>query len=485
MRMKLSTKAASMLLALILVALAGTMLVLLYAWRTTRAVDDMIAENVGDMITAAELDITLLRQRGLLASYMLEEGNKRWLEELDRLEPAFRSSLERAQKALETEGDRKALARVAEMFHGYDAKRDEVAALHERGEVAAARRLYLGELNQLYNETAAACAEVLETHQRSIEAAIGEARVGLRRLTLLVTACAATTVVFGAAIIFLLSSRVFRPLRRMTQELAAFSRSPTPGGKAAPDSQIGALGDYLRVLMSEVTEARSGLERSRRDLVHSERLAAIGNAVAHILHEIKNRLIIIGGFARQIDKHPDEPENARLDAQTILEEVARLERMLGEVMEFSRPVAPEVKVLSLNTLVEDVVSRFQKHLSDTISITLNLGPGTPDVSLDAERFEGVILNILRNSVEAMGSGTIMVKTRPHEDGAALIIEDDGPGITAAIRERIFEPFFSTKRRGTGLGLAISWQVVSERGGTIRCESSPGNGTIFTIVLPGA
>ena len=238
--------------------------------------------------------------------------------------------------------------------------------------------------------------------------------------------------------------------------------------------------------MTEVAQARTDLEKNRSSGQQSERLAAIGSVVACVAHEIKNALTSIGGFARFIERRPDDASRVREEAQIILKVATRLEHMVRETMDYSRPMTVAPQVQSLNTLVADIMVMATAHAPEGVKLDVELDPALPKVPFDANYMEDVITNLVGNAVEAVGPrGRVQVETRAHEGGAALVVRDSGPGIPPEQQKRIFEPFFTTKKKGNGLGLALCRQIVTAHGGTIAFESKPGLGTTFTVTLPPA
>ena len=214
------------------------------------------------------------------------------------------------------------------------------------------------------------------------------------------------------------------------------------------------------------------------------RLAALGNTVAQVAHEIKNRLIVVGGFARSIEKKAGAVDMVQKKAVIIYQEVNKLEHMLKQITEFSKPMQLETEICSLNTLLEELLPKLSAAATQNIKLNTSLAPDLPPVSIDKELMEQVIINLVKNAMEAMGKeGNVYINTSTQDRGITLIIRDEGPGMTKDIQARIFEPFFTTKREGTGLGLAISRKIILDHGGELHCDSFPGKGTVFTITLP--
>ncbi|HEY5132064.1 MAG TPA: ATP-binding protein [Candidatus Krumholzibacteriaceae bacterium] len=238
----------------------------------------------------------------------------------------------------------------------------------------------------------------------------------------------------------------------------------------------------MRALLDEISRSRT-LRRKGEDGGQPERLAAIGNAVAYIAHEIRNRLATIGGFAHALERHPGEPDRVREEALIIFQSSSRLEQMLAEVMEFSKPQYARRSAHSLNDLVRETLPPLAGNAPPGVVVETALDPSTPAVIVDPGGVEQVIINLVRNAIEALDKGgRILVSTRRESNGALLVVEDNGPGIPAEIRERIFEPFFTTKKAGSGLGLSICRKIISEQGADISIASEPGKGARFSVTF---
>jgi two-component system sensor kinase len=152
--------------------------------------------------------------------------------------------------------------------------------------------------------------------------------------------------------------------------------------------------------------------------------------------------------------------------------------------DFSKPNIINTEMNSLNFLIQEVVRKFEENLPDDIKIELELDPEDHDIPIDIGRTEQVIINLVQNAIEAMvNGGIIKISIHAEEGQVNLEIQDNGPGIPPEIREKIFELFFTTKKEGTGLGLPICRKILQEENATICVQSSPGEGTKFTIEFP--
>jgi len=485
MKLKFSTKAVVIIAVMIVIGMTTCIAALVYAWQMRQALNDSISKNAMEMLAAAELDIALVKQRGFMTSHILDAENQKWMDELDNLKPVFRASLVRFKKSAVELEEKALLVEAEEAFTRYDALRNKIVAMYKEGGRAMARQLALTDLDKLYRDSVEKCDQIVELNKRDILEVLRFGEREFRHFKDVVAVSVCLISLLGSGLIWLLVTSVFKPLRQMAKEVQRFSVKGCGVVEATHQDDLETLVSGLKIFMSEATEIRSDLEKSRHDLVHAEHLAAIGNTVAQVAHEIKNRLVVLGGFARSIEKRVKDTEGTRTKARIISREVNKLEHMLKQITEFSKPIRRlEIEIISLNDWLEGVVPKLAEFTPKGITIQMSLDPHTLKVRIDAERMEQVVVNLIKNAMEAMeGVGTIIISTCFHEQGAALIIIDNGPGMSDEVRNRIFEPFFTTKKEGTGLGLAISRKIVLDHGGDMRCESSLDKGTTFTITFP--
>lgn len=236
---------------------------------------------------------------------------------------------------------------------------------------------------------------------------------------------------------------------------------------------------------AELQMRMSQLRSAQDQIVHSEKLAAVGKMATHVAHEIRNPLSTIGGFARAILKRPDKADRVTRNANVIVEEATRLENMLKGVMDFSRPALPVLKQIDLNAVAEKAVRNHEELFrSQRIVADLDLDRSLPELALDEGQLLQVLQNLIRNAVDSMGQGgALVVKTERQGDHAVLSVTDTGSGIPSDVQDRVFSPFITTKPEGTGLGLAVTKKIVDDHGGRIDFKSKQGSGTTFFIHLP--
>lgn len=227
-------------------------------------------------------------------------------------------------------------------------------------------------------------------------------------------------------------------------------------------------------------------------LFHSERLAALGQMVSGVAHELNNALTSIFGYAQRVQKRTRDFE-WESEARHILEEGERARRIARNLLLFARGSKSERGPVNLNEIVERTLEiRAYELRLENISVELALNQELPDALADGTQIQQALLNLLVNAEQAIRqakeSGHIWIRTRRvSADRIALEVADDGPGIPPEVVLRIFDPFFTTKPAGvgTGLGLSILYGIVHQHGGEVSAENRPGGGAVFTVELPSA
>ena len=225
----------------------------------------------------------------------------------------------------------------------------------------------------------------------------------------------------------------------------------------------------------------------RARLAETERLAAVGELVAGVAHEVNNPLCTISAFAQLLQRDPVLTADQREAVDIISSETMRASQVLRDLLTFARRSESESGTIQLNELIERTL-RLRSYELQALGITAEhaLAAELPLVQGDARQLQQVVLNLVMNALQAMeplGNGVLRVTTRHDEDRVVLEVSDTGPGVPPEARPHIFEPFFTTKRQGTGLGLSVSYGIVAAHGGTIAIGRTGSDGTTFRVTLP--
>ncbi|MGD8991971.1 MAG: ATP-binding protein [Desulfobacterales bacterium] len=237
------------------------------------------------------------------------------------------------------------------------------------------------------------------------------------------------------------------------------------------------------LLFKDLTEVRA----LRRQVARSQRLASLGRLAAGVAHEIRNPLSSIKGFATYFkERYTDRPQDQQT-AAIMIQEVDRLNRVVGQLLELSRPISVESQPVSLRALIADSLKLIEdRAVEKKITISIQDNARVDDVRVDPDRTNQILLNLYLNAMDAMGDGgnlTVDFSSDIKTGDIHITVSDTGRGISPEHLTRVFDPYFTTKSSGTGLGLAIVYNIVEAMGGTIKVTSDPGKGASFSVTIP--
>jgi two-component system NtrC family sensor kinase len=225
-------------------------------------------------------------------------------------------------------------------------------------------------------------------------------------------------------------------------------------------------------------------------LMESDRLAAVGELVAGVAHEVNNPLSSISAFAQLLLRDSTLSAQQRESIEVIRAETTRASQVVKDLLAFARRSEPQRVPLDLNAVVARSLRMRQYQFDETgVRVETELADDLPSVMGDARQLQQVCLNLLTNAIQAMsaGGGTLRVRSRREGDVVRLDVADSGPGMAPHVRQHVFEPFFTTKKEGegTGLGLSVSYGIVTAHGGAIELVETGPQGTTFRVTLPAA
>jgi signal transduction histidine kinase/BarA-like signal transduction histidine kinase len=264
-------------------------------------------------------------------------------------------------------------------------------------------------------------------------------------------------------------------------------------GRADPPAADGTL--RVEALVRDVSE-RKKLDDETRDIYHqllqAEKMAALGQTISGVAHELNNPLATILSWAERLTEKQTLEPAVRRGLETILSESERAARIVRNLLTFARKRHTTRAMVDVNQVIRETLAlRAYEQRVSNISVLDALAAGLPQVFADGHQVQQVLLNLIINAEQAMlsahGRGVLVVRTwhDPDQEAVVLEINDDGPGIPEELQPKIFDPFFTTKEvgQGTGLGLTVAYAIVHEHAGRIRLESRAGHGASFYVELP--
>jgi len=304
-------------------------------------------------------------------------------------------------------------------------------------------------------------------------------------------------VVVATALSFAVARTITRPLAAITGVMREVAATGDLTRKIALRHGSRWDDDDARLLATTFNTLTDSIARFQREMTQKERLTALGRLSTVIAHEVRNPLMIIKASLHALRQQDVTPEAVHEAVRDIDEEVARLNRIVNEVLDFARPIQFEFAPVAVNTLCRESAAAATAS-GPGAEIALDLDPQVPTVTTDGERLRIALINLLVNARHAVnghgaavaGTGpavaaaaSVVLRTRRAGDRLHLVVVDRGAGIDAKVRAHIFDPYFTTKRGGTGLGLPITKNIVEGLGGTIGVSSAPGAGTEIVVDLP--
>ena len=236
---------------------------------------------------------------------------------------------------------------------------------------------------------------------------------------------------------------------------------------------------YIK-LVQDVTE----MKKAEEQMVHSEKLSALGRLTSGIAYEIGNPLTSVFSFVQML-REMEHDEFKKETIETIHFHMTRIADILKHLSSFSKMPSVELELSKVNSLIEDSLSlsQYDKRVQD-ITIMKDLCPDMPEITTDGNQLRQVFVNLILNAADAMPQGgTLMIRSMVKNNTIVVDFQDTGAGIAAEDLNRIFDPLYATNKKGTGLSLAVSYRIIKKLNGTMTAESEPYRGTRFIITLP--
>lgn len=397
--------------------------------------DAIMKENVSSLKAAEELELALLNQKGLVASYFLD-GNLSWLKTLEERKKDFEEWFRKASGVALSATEKAILQDISGLYKSYDSQRNRAIRLYQAERIAEAKYILLNEMRKSTDAAYQKCEDLILANELLIAKAEASSRKNVAGMISLIWMTIITTLCLGGFMGFIFAKKM------------------------------------------------------NEQLIRSAKMATLGQLSANIAHEIRNPLTSIKMRLYTLEEQLRHNPSTKEDMGIISEEINRMEKTVKNFLDFTRLPEPDLKICNINQLLEGTINLLSPKASfQNIQIKKNFDAFLFESNVDKEQMRQVFLNIMLNAIEAMPKGGVleinMDKTEDKKNKSALEIKikDSGAGMSAESRKRLFEPFFTTKTEGTGLGLFTASKIVQMHKGAIAVEAQPGKGTTFTVKLP--
>lgn len=481
-KISLSNRIYFLLCSLVLVTSAGGMILVWYTYHIDERLTSIIDKNLGAYHAAVGLEAALVNQKGFVSYYLLD-SDPDWLEQLGTYRQIFKERLRTARALVEDGRQREAINRIAAEYTRYITIKDHVISYYEIGEQNAAAELQPLSRKMFFN-ILYLCENYKDSHMAKILDAKAKAHVQARTLRMVAFTAVIFDCLLGILLAVLLIKHILGPVRKLTKE------AERQEGNYQKKDEIGALQQSVQGLIQNVDQTQSELQKSRESLLQAEKMALVGKLAAGMAHSIRNPFTSVKMRLFSLNRSLEFTDTQKEDFDVISEEIRHIDTIVQNFLEFSRPPKLNIQPISPSIVVDQAIVLLKHRLkSYDVEVTIERERNLPEIDADPEQLKEVLVNLVVNACEAMvKSGSIIIREQEarssSQDKLAVIrVSDDGPGIPESIRDKVLQPFFTTKEEGTGLGLSIAVRIIEEHHGRMDIELNQGGGTTFIISLP--
>ena len=480
--MNLRARIYLLLTALVLVTVMGGLVMVWHTYRMEGLLTNIISKNMATFYAAEGLEIALVNQKGFVSYYFLD-GDPDWLRQLGEYRQVFKERLKEAKTLVQNESQMKAIAQIEAEYRRYVLFKDQVILHYKEGDRKTGARLHK-EARSRFFRILDLCEEYKALHREIIEQAKDKSLQQARNLRLVAGAAILTVLILGVLLAFVLTKQILIPIRRLASEA---DRHVEPVGAG---DEVNILSQRVHGLIKDADHTQAALQKSRETLLQAEKMASVGKLAAGMAHSVRNPLTSVKMRLFSLHRALELSPTQRDDFEVISEEIRHIDTIVQNFLEFSRPPKLKTQKISPSEVVDLVLQLLRHRLeSYNVAVTVSRQATLPEIQVDPEQLKEVLINLLENACEAMeGGGAIVIHEEesfrdPYGPAVVIRVTDTGPGIRKSIREKVFQPFFTTREEGTGLGLSIACRIMEGHGGSLELISERGEGTTFIITLP--
>lgn len=485
-RISLRGRIYGILVLLLFITLMGGLILVWYSFRMEDLLPCIINKDLAGYRTAGALENALVNQKGFVSYYFLD-GDPDWLRKLGEYRQIFKERLREAKNLAENKKQIKAIDQITLEYNIYIAAKDRVIALYKIGQRYDGMKLH-HEVRDRFFKILELCDIYKQIYTDKILQAGKESQQQAKNLRIIAGSAILTELILALFFAYILIKHILGPIRKLTRE------ANRKGDFKRPHDEIKTLRLSVHELIQDFDHTHSELKKSRANLFHAEKLAIVGKLASGMAHSIRNPFTSVKMRLFSLGRSLELSETQQDDFKVISDEIRHIDTIVQNFLEFSRPPKLKMQTISPSMVVDSVIQLLEHRLkSYDVNIEVIREGMLPEIQADPEQLKEVFVNLIINACEAIGkSGSIVVREERSfvKNNIAGIkvndiikVSDTGPGISAALIDSIFQPFFTTKEEGTGLGLSITMRIVEEHHGLLEVESKEGTGTTFIITLP--
>ncbi|MBF0225334.1 MAG: histidine kinase [Desulfobacterales bacterium] len=464
---------------LIAANILGSIITLFYTYNTKIIYTEIIDRFMVASISAQRLETALAMQKGFVTYFFLTD-NPSWLEMLNEHHKNFNLWLKRANESTETSEAKDILREIESLYDSYVTLRNEIISLYRDGKKEEGSKKHWNARNKFY-KIYDLCDQFKDIQEYNIVKVRTKYEDRATLISNIVWYGMTLCIFIGILLAYIIIKQVLSPIRELTKETHYSGKS---------ENEIKDLGIGVKHLIEDIDEAKFKLEKSEEHLMQSEKFAVVAKLAAGFAHSVRNPLTSVKMRLFSLERSLKLDALQKEDLDVISEEITHIDTIVQNFLEFARPPKLKFQMISPSDVI-DMTIVLLKHRLESYGTDVKIirKDRLTSMLIDAEQLKEVFVNIILNACESIGErGTIRIvediRDIENETKAAVIrLEDNGPGIPFSLKDKIFQPFFSTKEEGTGLGLSIAKRIIEEHGGWIDFKSNEQEGTTFVIVLP--
>lgn len=449
-----------------------------YGTRIQTFFSGLFERQVYAVDAAMRMESALAAQRGFLTYYSLD-FDATWLKRLSEQQSSFEHELAKVRAFTDEDSARKLLNDIESGFLRLTVERERVVELIDAGDKTGAAAIQAG-ARKRFDMLLTQCELFLDSLRSDLERNREEGIGRMRLVNAMASVFLPSCLVLGMILTLVLSRQILGPIRRLARG---------EDDLVGPD-EVAALENRMHGLLERAVQARSKLEKSQATLMAAERLATVGKMAAGVAHSIRNPLTSVKMRLFSLQRSLELSENQHEDFEVISQEIKHLDLIIQNFLEYAKPPKLSLTRVSPSDVTDSALNLLKLRLdSQRVRVSVEREAPLRSILIDPEQLKEVLVNLISNSMEAMdGPGRITITEsegfiEPLGRVAVLSVSDSGLGVPEPERERVFEPFHTTKEEGTGLGLPIARRIVTEHGGTLTLTQAKGGGAKFTITLP--